>query len=282
MMLPNQTTATTCLSLPSSSSSSSSSEGTPSDYSSETAAIMRKSSRHMNKLKMKTAKETINISPEEDIPINTSYLDQENIVINSDSLDHLTPHLSGDAFMHSNLNSPNHPINKFVNTTFDSPISELIFNEPQMTPVQASPVHVNVSEQVKPSTPIHTEPHTPTPEQQPPTPQPEISTPEPTPESQTSEPIYGPLNKPLDEEELAELVDLVFKAEEQILKDAIDIDDEPRLPPNLSKIQIINLKRKKPEPTIPFDPTKPFFNSASEPNLELLNNAISLRLKRFK
>ncbi|KAK2436475.1 hypothetical protein QL285_021467 [Trifolium repens] len=62
MMLPNQTTATTCLSLPSSSSSSSSSEGTPSDYSSETAAIMRKSSRHMNKLKMKTAKETINIS----------------------------------------------------------------------------------------------------------------------------------------------------------------------------------------------------------------------------
>jgi hypothetical protein len=69
--------------------------------------------------------------------------------------------------MHSNLNSPNHPINKFVNTTFDSPISEPIFNEPQMTPVQASPVHVNVSEQVKPSTPIHTEPHTPTSESQP-------------------------------------------------------------------------------------------------------------------
>jgi hypothetical protein len=66
------------------------------------------------------------------------------------------------------------------------------------------------------------------------------------------------------------------------LKDAIDIDDEPRLPPNLSKIQIINLKRKKPEPTIPFDPSKPFFNSASEPNLELLINAISLRLKKFK
>jgi hypothetical protein len=58
---------------------------------------------------MKAAKETIHISPKEDIPVNTSYLDQQNIVINPDSLDHLIPHLSGDAFMHSNLNSPNHP-----------------------------------------------------------------------------------------------------------------------------------------------------------------------------
>jgi hypothetical protein len=115
-------------------------------------------------------------------------------------------------------------------------------------------------------------------EQQPSSPPPEISTPEPTPKS-SPEPIYGPLNKPLDEEELTELAEFIFKAEEQILKDAIEIDDEP---PNLSRIKIINLKRKKPEPTIPFDPSKPFFNSASEPNLELLNNAISLRLKRFK
>jgi hypothetical protein len=119
-------------------------------------------------------------------------------------------------------------------------------------------------------------------EQQPPTPQPETSTPKPTPESQTSEPIYGPLNKPLDAEEIAELVDLVFTAEAEILKEAIDIEDEPRLPPNLSRIKIIPLKRKKPEPTIPFDSTKPFFNPLSEPNLELLDIAISLRLKRLK
>jgi hypothetical protein len=42
------------------------------------------------------------------------------------------------------------------------------------------------------------------------------------------------------------------------------------------------LKRKKPEPTSPFDPTKPFFNPLSEPNLELLDIASSLRLKRLK
>ncbi|KAK2416254.1 hypothetical protein QL285_038666 [Trifolium repens] len=35
-------------------------------------------------------------------------------------LDHLTPHLSGDAFTTSNLNSPNHPINKFLNVTTES------------------------------------------------------------------------------------------------------------------------------------------------------------------
>ncbi|KAK2351859.1 hypothetical protein QL285_096874 [Trifolium repens] len=66
-----------------------------------------------------------------------------------------------------------------------------------------------------------------------------------------------------------------------MFKDAINLDDDI-IPFNLSKIKIINLKRKQPEPTNPFDPSKPFFNSASEPNLELLSNAISLRLKRFK
>ncbi|KAK2389565.1 hypothetical protein QL285_063147 [Trifolium repens] len=131
--------------------------------------------------------------------------------------------------------------------------------------------------------PHHSSVHNTT-EQQPPTPQPKISTPEPPPESQTSssELIYGPSYKSLNEEELTLLVDLAFTTQDKILKDAIDIDDEPRLPPNLSKIKIIPLKRKKPEPTIPFDPTKPFFNPLSEPNLELLDIAISLRLKRFK
>jgi hypothetical protein len=78
------------------------------------------------------------------------------------------------------------------------------------------------------------------------------------------------------------LVDLAFTTRDELLEDAIDIDDEPKLPTNLSKIKIIPLKRKKPEPTIPFDTTKPFFNPLSEPNLELLDIAISLRLKRLK
>ncbi|KAK2352381.1 hypothetical protein QL285_096375 [Trifolium repens] len=73
------------------------------------------------------------------------------------------------------------------------------------------------------------------------------------------------------------------------MKEAINIDEEPislSLSQNqtfdLSKIKIIPLKRKKPEPTIPFDPTKPFFNPISEPNVELLDIAISFNLKRFK
>jgi hypothetical protein len=42
------------------------------------------------------------------------------------------------------------------------------------------------------------------------------------------------------------------------------------------------MKRKKPEPTIPFNRAQPFFNPASEPNLELLNVAIGISLKRLK
>jgi hypothetical protein len=46
---------------------------------------------------------------------------KEAVVIDTSILDHLTSHLSGDAFTHSNLYSPNHPINKFVNTTSEPP-----------------------------------------------------------------------------------------------------------------------------------------------------------------
>ncbi|KAK2423019.1 hypothetical protein QL285_033505 [Trifolium repens] len=73
------------------------------------------------------------------------------------------------------------------------------------------------------------------------------------------------------------------------MKEAIDIDDEPiplSLSSNqtidLSKIKIIPLKRKRPEPTIPFNRNHPFFNPISEPNLELVDIAISISLKRFK
>ncbi|KAK2402886.1 hypothetical protein QL285_052372 [Trifolium repens] len=98
---------------------------------------------------------------------------------------------------------------------------------------------------------------------------------------QSPQPVSDPLNKPLVLEEVLELYQHLTKAEHQIFKDSINLDDDI-IPPNLSKIKIIELKRKEPEPTIPFDPSLPFFNSDSEPNLELLNNAIGIRLKRFK
>jgi hypothetical protein len=72
-----------------------------------------------------------------------------------------------------------------------------------------------------------------------------------------------------------------------MVKEAINIDDEPiPLFPNqtidVSKIKIIPLKRKRPEPTILFNKNHPFFNPISEPNLELLDIAISISLKRLK
>jgi hypothetical protein len=117
-------------------------------------------------------------------------------------------------------------------------------------------------------------------EQQNQSPQPEVYSDESSP-SPSPQPVFDPLNKPLVLEEVLELYQHLTKAERQIFKDSINLDDDI-IPPNLSKIKIIELKRKKPEPTIPFDPSLPFFNSDSEPNLELLNNAIGIRLKRFK
>jgi hypothetical protein len=90
-------------------------------------------------------------------------------------------------------------------------------------------------------------------------------------------------------DELVLPVEFALPIQERLMKEAINIDDEPiqlSLSPerstDLSKIKITPLKRKRPEPTIPFDPTKPFFNPSSEPNVEQLGSAISLRLKRFK
>jgi hypothetical protein len=53
-------------------------------------------------------------------------------------------------------------------------------------------------------------------------------------------------------EELILPVDFALPILEDYLKKQINIDDEPVLPPDLSKIKIIPSKRKKPEPTIPF------------------------------
>jgi hypothetical protein len=74
---------------------------------------------------------------------------------------------------------------------------------------------------------------------------------------------------------------------EDIMKQSIDIDDPLELPPlypkiDISKIIIKPLKRKRPEPKIPFNRTQSFFNPISEPNLELLTIVIDMSLKRFK
>jgi hypothetical protein len=83
----------------------------------------------------KTLKKTKTKPQEETITIDTSILDQPtNTTRKTPSiLDHLTTHLSGDAFTHSNLESPNHPINKFVNNTSEPP---------QDPPVQEPPITI--------------------------------------------------------------------------------------------------------------------------------------------
>jgi hypothetical protein len=72
-------------------------------------------------------------------------------------LDHLASHISGDAFTTSNLNSPNHPINKFLNDphiTNAGPEPETHYNIPSPPPpkspevvFQASTMHYDASEQ---------------------------------------------------------------------------------------------------------------------------------------
>jgi hypothetical protein len=256
-------------------SSSSSSEGTSSDYSTDSSELLRKSAKYLKKAQKETPKKTKNKQPEETIIIDTTILD------------HLSTHLTGDAFTHSNTNSPNHL--QFVNTTSELPQDPPV-QEPPIILVQTPPPTFVASEQENSPTPViqndtipHSEPHTLSPIQEPPsTPQPEPSTPEPEPQTLQPEPIYGPSYKPLTVEELILPVDFALPILEDYLKKQINIDDEPELPPDLSKIKIIPLKRKKPEPTNPLDPTKPFFNPISEPNVELLGSAISLRLKRFK
>ncbi|KAK2416178.1 hypothetical protein QL285_038597 [Trifolium repens] len=292
---------------PSSSSSSSSSEGTLSDSSIDSTELIAKLDRiekekskkkkTTKKTTKRTTKKPIHISSdeEEDIIIDTTILEQPT---NTSVLDHLTAHLSGDAFTHPNTNSPLHC--PFVNTTSDPPIQEPPIqtppsslddiaqeNPPTFTPAQDEIMTHSEHQNVSPTPSVQSPHHSPilnNAEQQPSTPQPEPSTHEPTPEPQTSslEPIYGPSYKPLTVEELILPVEFALPIQERLMKDAIDIDDEPKLTPDLSRIKITPLKRKKPEPTIPFDPTKPFFNPSSEPNVEQLGSAISLRLKRFK
>ncbi|WJX57137.1 hypothetical protein P8452_42725 [Trifolium repens] len=255
------------------SSSSSSSEGTLSDASTDSSELLErfdKLQKEKSKKKVhvkKTIKKPNDNSPEkENIVIDTSILDQPtNTTRQSPTiLEHLSTHLSGDAFTHSNTNSPSHF--QFVNTIPDPPLNPPAQEPPIQTPppsldeiAQENPPtftptqdeimthseHQNISPKPSVQSPHHSSIHS-TAEQQPSTPQPEPSTPEPIPEPQTpqSESIYGPSYKPLTVEELILPVDFALPIHEDYLKKQINIDDEPELPPDLSKIKIIPLKER--------------------------------------
>ncbi|KAK2416245.1 hypothetical protein QL285_038658 [Trifolium repens] len=233
-------------------------------------------------------------------PIQLSSDEEQNTVVNTSTpeqptttesvLEHLQQHLSGDAFTHSNPNSPRfHIVKPTTDQTIQEPpvvqsiqtpppsldhISQV--NPPTFTPVQDESIAHSEEQQKSP----HPSPINVIETEQSPLPPPEIYSTESSP-SHSPPPVYCPLNKPLVLEEVLEIFKNITEAEHQMFKDSINLDDDI-IPPNLSKIKIINLKRKQPEPTIPFDPSLPFFNSDSEPNLELLHNAIGIRLKRFK
>ncbi|KAK2397478.1 hypothetical protein QL285_059047 [Trifolium repens] len=291
------------------SSSSSSSEGTFSDTSTDSSELLirfdkfqkekSKKKIHVKRTPMKkTLKKTKTKPQEENIVIDTSILDQPtNTTRKSPTiLDHLSTHLSGDAFTYSNLEPPI-TIVQTPPPIFAASEQE---NPPTFTPVQDEVVthsehHIaspKPSEQSPHHSPEHTtvEPAQNTAEQQPhttsETTSPEIQNVQTPPSTPL---IHGPSYKPLTVEEVILPVDFALPIQERLMKEAIDIDDEPislslSLNQNidLSKIRIIPLKRKRPEPTIPFNKDHPFFNPTSEPNLELIDIAISISLKRLK
>ncbi|KAK2393843.1 hypothetical protein QL285_055746 [Trifolium repens] len=273
---------------------SSSSEETLSDSSIDSTELIAaldklEKEKPVHKPTKRITKKHILIVSDEESPtiIDTSILDQptNTTTIKSPTiLDHLSTHLSGDAFTHSNTASPDHF--HFVNTTSNLP-SDSPLPEPQ---IQSPPSSLADIEQEDPPT------FTPSQDEvithsdhitKPPTPQPELSTPEPTPEPQTtsSEPIYDPVYKPLTIEELCLPIDFALPILEDLLKAEINVDDDIiTIDPfdKIKRIKIIPLKRKRPEPTIPFNRNQPFFNYNSEPNLELLESAINISLRNFK
>ncbi|KAK2374741.1 hypothetical protein QL285_075682 [Trifolium repens] len=274
---------------------SSSSEETLSDSSIDSTELIAEldkleKEKPVHKPTKRITKKPILIVSDEESPtiIDTSILDQptNTTTIKSPTiLDHLSTHLSGDAFTHSNTASPDHF--HFVNTASNLP-SDPPLPEPQ---IQSPPSSLADIEQEDPPifTPAQDEvmTHSDHITTKPPTPQPELSTPEPTPEPQTpsSEPIYGSVYKPLTIEELCLPIDFALPILEDLLKAEINVDDDIiTIDPfdKIKRIKIIPLKRKRPEPTIPFNRNQPFFNYNSEPNLELLESAINISLRNFK
>ncbi|KAK2435495.1 hypothetical protein QL285_020548 [Trifolium repens] len=274
---------------------SSSSEETLSDSSIDSTELIAEldkleKEKPVHKPTKRITKKPILIVSDEESPtiIDTSILDQPTNATTIKSptiLDHLSTHLSGDAFTHSNTASPDHF--HFVNTASNLP-SDPPLPEPQ---IQSPPSSLADIEQEDPPifTPAQDEvmTHSDHLTTKPPTPQPELSTPEPTPEPQTpsSEPIYGSVYKPLTIEELCLPIDFALPILEDLLKAEINVDDDIiTIDPfdKIKRIKIIPLKRKRPEPTIPFNRNQPFFNYNSEPNLELLESAINISLRNFK
>ncbi|KAK2394345.1 hypothetical protein QL285_056187 [Trifolium repens] len=274
---------------------SSSSEETHSDSSIDSTELIAElekleKEKPVHKHTKRITKKPILIVSDEESPtiIDTSILDQPTnttTIKSATILDHLSTHLSGDAFTHSNTASPDHF--HFVNTTSNLP-SDPPLPEPH---IQSPPSSLADIEQEDPPTftPAQDEvmTHSDHITTKPPTPQPELSTPEPTPEPQTpsSEPIYGPVYKPLAIEELCLPIDFAQPILEDLLKAEINVDDDIiTIDPfdKIKRIKIIPLKRKRPEPTIPFNRNQPFFNYNSQPNLELLESAINISLRNFK
>ncbi|KAK2373927.1 hypothetical protein QL285_074928 [Trifolium repens] len=273
---------------------SSSSEETLSDSSIDSTELIAaldklEKEKPVHKPTKRITKKPILIVSDEESPtiIDTSILDQptNTTTIKSPTiLDHLSTHLSGDAFTHSNTASPDHF--HFVNTTSNLP-SDSPLPEPQIQSPLSSLADIE-QEDPPTFTPAQDEVITHSDHiTKPPTPQPELSTPEPTPEPQTtsSEPIYDPVYKPLTIEELCLPIDFALPILEDLLKAEINVDDDIiTIDPfdKIKRIKIIPLKRKRPEPTIPFNRNQPFFNYNSEPNLELLESAINISLRNFK
>jgi hypothetical protein len=238
---------------------------------------------NLKRIKKKTPQKTKNNPPKEAVAKDTSILD------------HLTSHLSGDAFTHSNLNSPSHPINKFFNTTADPPQGPPA-QEPPTIIVQTPPSHTAAPEKENPNIVIHSELETrqqtqndDIPLSKPPTPQPEqnnselqIAQPEqiqqPPSEPITNNtssppsPIFGPAYKPLTMDELILPVDFALPILERMLKEAINIDDEP-IPLSLNqtldlrKIKILPLKRKNLNPPSLLTEINPFSIPTLNPTL---------------
>ncbi|KAK2430630.1 hypothetical protein QL285_028947 [Trifolium repens] len=216
-------------------------------------------------------------------PIHLSSDEEPNIVVNTNLLnqpttqgsvlEHLEQHMCGVIFTNSNPNSPRQFPS--MNLSHHSTI-----NEPQMpSEIHTPPPSLDHISQEQ--TPLQDETaEEPTPQNNETFESPLIESPSPSTtepldssvleDDQThSDPFYNTLPISLDENTIHD-----------ILRGAITVNDD-FIPPNLSKIKILELKQRAPAPTIPFDPTKPFFNPLNEPNLELLNIAISLRLKRL-
>ncbi|KAK2382117.1 hypothetical protein QL285_069671 [Trifolium repens] len=201
-------------------------------------------------------------------------------------LEHLEQHMCGVVFTNSNPNSPRQfpSMNLTHHSTVHEPqIPSDIQTPPpsldhisqEQTPLQdetaahseeQTPQTVQNNEMVESPTPTITEPLDPLVHEHDQTQQAPLNPPD---QETHSDPFYNTLPISLDENTIHD-----------ILKGAITVNDDI-IPPNLSKIKIIELKQRQPAPTIPFDPTKPFFNPSNEPNLELLNIAIGLRLKRL-